>query len=105
MTRRKRKAKVYFTGADDTTAANALTFTCALDGKARGAVLELPADVKKLKPGHHRIEVRAIDAAGNRRRRQALPGEEALVASLKGSSAKRQVRGKGAVEARGIRTS
>ena len=65
VTRRKRKAKVSFTGADDTTAANALTFTCALDGKAE-APCSSPAVVKKLKPGRHRIEVRAIDAAGNR---------------------------------------
>ncbi len=65
VTRKKRRAMVFFTGADDTTAANALTFTCALDGKAE-ASCSSPAIFKKLKPGRHRIEVRAIDAAGNR---------------------------------------
>jgi subtilisin-like proprotein convertase family protein len=61
---KKRSAKVEFSGSDDVTAAGALGFTCKLD-KLAATACNSPKTYKKLKPGKHRIEVAAIDAAGN----------------------------------------
>jgi hypothetical protein len=60
----KRKATVEFTGADNQTAAAALTFTCQLDSEAPAACSS-PATFKGLKFGKHTVAVRAVDAAGN----------------------------------------
>jgi subtilisin-like proprotein convertase family protein len=60
----KRKATVEFAGADDQTAASALTFTCQLDKEAPAACAS-PATFKGLKFGKHTIAVRSVDAAGN----------------------------------------
>jgi Ca2+-binding RTX toxin-like protein len=55
----KRKVKLSFS-SDDAGA----SFECSLDGKAFAACAS-PLKTKKLKPGKHRFEVRAVDAAGN----------------------------------------
>lgn len=60
----KRKATVAFSGSDDVSAASALVFTCKLDAKPAKPCTS-PAAFKKLKPGRHRVEVRARDEAGN----------------------------------------
>jgi len=60
----KRSAKLTFTGSDDVTAAAALAFTCKLDSKP-ARPCSSPTALKKLKPGKHKVEVRAVDAAGN----------------------------------------
>jgi subtilisin-like proprotein convertase family protein len=61
---KKRTAKITFSGTDDVTPPSGLGFTCKLDGKAP-APCTSPVAYKKLKPGRHRIEVRASDAAAN----------------------------------------
>ncbi len=60
----KRKATVEFSGADDRTAAAALTFTCQLDSEPAGACSS-PATFKGLRFGKHTIAVRSVDGAGN----------------------------------------
>ncbi|HEV7492818.1 Ig-like domain-containing protein [Baekduia sp.] len=57
-------ASFAFTGDDDTTPANALTFHCTLDGAA-AADCTSPAAVDNLGLGLHTFAVTATDAAGN----------------------------------------
>jgi Ca2+-binding RTX toxin-like protein len=57
-------AQFEFTGNDDETPSNQLTFECSLDG-APFTPCTSPFDVADLLPGFHMFEVRAIDAAGN----------------------------------------
>lgn len=60
----KRTAKLEFSGADDITAASALTFTCKLDDGAAPPCTS-PTTYRRLAFGRHAVEVRATDAAGN----------------------------------------
>lgn len=60
----KKTAKLEFAGADDVTAASALSFTCKLDKNA-AAPCTSPTTYRGLKFGKHSIEVRSTDAAGN----------------------------------------
>lgn len=64
LNRKKRSAKLEFSGTDDVTAAGALSFTCMIDKQPAGPCSS-PKAYKKLKPGKHTVEVRAHDAAGN----------------------------------------
>jgi predicted outer membrane repeat protein len=57
------KAKVKFKGSDDRTAANKLKFECKLD---KGKFSKCSSPLKlKLDKGKHKLQVRAIDKAGN----------------------------------------
>jgi hypothetical protein len=58
----RRRAKFFFSGADDR---GAITFVCRLDHASFTACTS-PAVVKRLKPGKHSFDVKAVDAAGNR---------------------------------------
>lgn len=60
----RRSAKVRFTGSDDVTAPSELTFTCKLDDKPAKPCTS-PWLYKRLSHGRHKVQVRAIDAAGN----------------------------------------
>lgn len=62
--RAKGKATIEFAGSDNVTAATALAFACRRDAKAF-APCTSPVAFKKLKPGKHTIEIRAVDGAGN----------------------------------------
>jgi hypothetical protein len=53
-----------FTGSDDTTAADALTFQCSLDNAAY-ATCASPKSYTDLVVGPHNVRIRARDAAGN----------------------------------------
>jgi hypothetical protein len=53
-----------FTGSDDITPPDQLTFECSLDG-ADFATCVSPYEVMDLLPGFHIFQVRAIDMAGN----------------------------------------
>jgi hypothetical protein len=53
-----------FTGTDDTTAANALTFQCSLDNVAYATCVS-PKAYTDLTPGTHNVRIRARDEAGN----------------------------------------
>lgn len=57
------RAKVKFKGSDDRTAADALSFECKLD-KGKFEPCSSPLKLK-LDKGRHKLQVRAIDAAGN----------------------------------------
>ena len=56
------KAKVKFTGSDNLP--GALTFKCKVDHR-KFRKCHSPKTYRHLKPGHHRVKVLAIDAAGN----------------------------------------
>lgn len=61
---KRRTAKLTWIAVDDVTAAKALTFECKLD-KAAFKQCKSPASFTKLKPGAHKLQLRAKDAAGN----------------------------------------
>ncbi len=63
VNRKQRSVKLRFKAKDDAT--GKLTFRCKLDRK-KFKRCKSPVAYKRLKPGKHRITVRAIDAAGNR---------------------------------------
>lgn len=58
-------AKVKFKGTDDVTPASELRFQCKLDRK-KWRKCTSPKTYKRLKPGRHKVAVRATDEAGNR---------------------------------------
>jgi len=60
----KRTATFEFTGTDAVTPPAALTFECKLDSKAFKPCTS-PQKYKRLKPGKHKFQVQATDAAGN----------------------------------------
>ena len=63
----KRTARFRFKGTDDVTDPSALEFECALDDNAETAFKPCtsPKKYKDLKPGRHKVFIRATDAAQN----------------------------------------
>jgi hypothetical protein len=58
------RAKLKFTGSDNATAAGSLSFECRLD-KKKFTSCTSPSTFKNLKAGKHKLQVRAVDGAGN----------------------------------------
>ena len=76
VNRKQRSVKLRFNAKDDRSPKAELKLTCRLDRK-KFKPCASPVTYKRLRPGKHRITVRAIDAAGNRAqaaKRFRMPG-------------------------------